>query len=64
MSSLVVKFIIIVLALIVGIASYYFGPFKGKKDNIVEQMAEDIIQEETGTKVNLDDEMNDDSTKS
>lgn len=42
-----------VAALVVGVASYYWGPFKGKADNPVEQASEGIIAQQTGFTVDL-----------
>jgi len=40
-------------AIAVGIASYYWGPFRGKADNPVEQASEKIILQNTGFDVDL-----------
>lgn len=52
-NSLYVKVAVVALAIIIGIASYYWGPFKGQKDNPVEQLAEEAIKEETNLTIDL-----------
>lgn len=43
--------IIVVIAIAIGFSSQFFLG----KDNEVEVVAEDVIQDETGVKINLDD---------
>lgn len=47
------KAVMLAIAVSVGIASYYVGFFKGKPDNPVEQIAEEVIKEETGLTIDL-----------
>jgi len=51
--SLVFKIIVVMLAIVVGIASYFYGPFKGHFDNPIEEAAEEVIKEETGVNIDL-----------
>ena len=51
--SLIFKLIIAGAAALVGIGSYLIGPFKGKQDNIVEKVAEEVIKIETGEDIDL-----------
>lgn len=48
-----IKVVIVTLAIIIGIASYYFGPFKGQVNNPVEKLAEEAIKEETNISIDL-----------
>ena len=40
-------------SVILAVASYYFGPFKGKANNPIEKVAEEVIKEETGISIEL-----------
>ncbi len=47
----IIKIVLLAGAIIVGIGSVAF--FKLKKDNIVEEIAEDIIEDQTGIEIDL-----------
>jgi len=51
MPLMTIKIIITVSALIVGLASYYV--FKLPQDNKIEEVAEEIIKEQTGVDIDL-----------
>lgn len=50
MNEIFFKIAIVLAAVVIGLGSYYFT---GKKDNPVEQVAEEVIKEETGLDVDL-----------
>ena len=60
MVNLVIKILILVGSLFVGVSSVII--LKMKPDNIVEQVAEKVIEEETGLNVDLSPEDSDNKT--
>lgn len=57
------KYLIVGALFLIGIGSYYVGPFKGKADNPVEQIAEEEMRIETGWQIDLSPEEGRDNDK-
>lgn len=51
--GLIFKIIIVVVAGTVGIASIFVGKYKGQQDNPIEELAEQVIKNESGVDIDL-----------
>ena len=53
MSDIAIKAAVVIICAGIGLGATYFGPYKGRPDNPIEEKCEEVIKDETGVDIDL-----------